>query len=288
MRAPLALLLSLTVSISAPHALALEQDEVTPFETGDQGGIILRVMLNGRGPFRFLLDTGSTHTAVSEKTAALIGAPVVAKTTLGSVAGTRAALVVRIDALEIGPINVPDLLATVANLGMAGGVDGVIGHDALRTLRYTIDFPQRQVLWWPVDAAVARGTAIDLQSIQGRFLLSLPQRQSVLRLVPDTGASSLLLFDPVHSLQVTHLPERIRLMTSSAETDVYMARMRELRVGDVTLRDIPAVVTNRDDSEPAEVDGLWPLHYFDRVTVDGPGKRLIVQKTGASGRLMFF
>jgi hypothetical protein len=141
MRAPLALLLSLTVSISPPHALALEQDEVTPFETGDQGGIILRVMLNGRGPFRFLLDTGSTHTAVSEKTAALIGAPVVAKTTLGSVAGIRAALVVRIDALEIGPINFPDLLATVANLGMAGGVDGVIGHDALRTLRYTIDFP---------------------------------------------------------------------------------------------------------------------------------------------------
>ena len=30
-----------------------------------QGGIVLRVLLNGRGPFRFLLDTGSTHTAVS-------------------------------------------------------------------------------------------------------------------------------------------------------------------------------------------------------------------------------
>jgi hypothetical protein len=36
----------------------------TPFELGDQGGVILAVSLNGRGPFRLLLDTGSTHSAV--------------------------------------------------------------------------------------------------------------------------------------------------------------------------------------------------------------------------------
>jgi hypothetical protein len=65
MRATLALLLWLAASVSAPHALGLEREGVTPFETGKQGSIILRVMLNGRGPFRVLLDTGSTHTAVS-------------------------------------------------------------------------------------------------------------------------------------------------------------------------------------------------------------------------------
>jgi hypothetical protein len=30
------------------------------------------------------------------------------------------------------------------------------------------------------------------------------------------------------------------------------------------------VVAARDGSEPAEVDGLLPLHFFDRVTFDGP------------------
>ena len=65
----------------------------------------------------------------------------------------------------------------------------------------------------------------------------------------------------------------------SGETEVRLARVRELHVGAVILRDVPAVVTERDRSEPAEVDGLLPLHLFDRVTVDGPQRLLIVEKT---------
>ena len=60
---------------------------------------------------------------------------------------------------------------------------------------------------------------------------------------------------------------------------VRLATIRELQVGALTLRDVPAVVAERDVSEPSEVDGLLPLHLFDRVTVDGPGKRLIVEKS---------
>ncbi len=65
----------------------------------------------------------------------------------------------------------------------------------------------------------------------------------------------------------------------SGQRGVLMATVRELRVGSLTLRDVPAVVAERDPSEPVEVDGLLPLHLFDRVTVDGPGKRLILEKT---------
>jgi predicted aspartyl protease len=71
---------------SAPRAAVGERADVTPFEPG-HGDIVLAVQLNGQGPFRFLLDTGSTHTAVSAKTAEAIGAPVVARTTTGSAAG---------------------------------------------------------------------------------------------------------------------------------------------------------------------------------------------------------
>lgn len=272
--------------VSFPLANVIEREAVTPFERGQ--GIVLPVRLNGRGPFRFLLDTGSTHTAVSGKTAAAIGAPVVAKTVIGSAAGSRQTLVVRIDALDVGPISVPGLLASVVELEGIAGVDGVIGHDALASLRYTIDFRERRVVWWPIDALVARGSALELQSSHGRFLISLPQRQSVLRLVPDTGAESLLLFDPDGTLPVTRLPTPATLTTTSGETEVRLARVRELRVGGTTLRDVPAALARRDRSEPAEIDGLLPLHLFDRVTFDGPQKRLIVEKTGPDFGLMFF
>jgi predicted aspartyl protease len=287
MRATLVLLL-LAIPASFPDAVALEREGSTRFEQGGQGGIILPVRLNGRGPFRFLLDTGSTHTAVSPATAAEIGAPVVAKTAIGSAAGSREALVVRIDVTEVGPITVPDLLASVVEPGGIGDIDGVIGHDALAPLRYTIDFRQGRLLWWPIEGSIARGSSLELQSRHGRFLLSLPQRRSVLRLVPDTGAASLLLFDPDRTLPVTHLPDRATLTTTTAEAEVRLARLRVLQIGNVTLRDVPAVVAGRDQSEPAEVDGLLPLYFFDRVTFDGPHRCLIVEKTQANGSLMFF
>jgi predicted aspartyl protease len=284
---PLALWLACVASM--PLAAVGEQAAITPF-AGGRDDIVLTVRLNGRGPFRMLLDTGSTHTAVSVRTVADIGAPVVAKTVTGSAAGSRNTLVVRIDSLQVGPIGVPELLASVVEFrGIVEGeeVDGVIGHDALASLRYTIDFRHRRIVWWPSETLVARGSAFELQSSHGRFLVSLPQRQSLLRLVPDTGAESLLLFDPDVRLPVTQLPTPATLMTTSGTTEVRLARVRELHVGTLTLRDIPAVVAERDQSEPAEIDGLLPLHLFDRVTVDGPRRRMIVEKTH-NRRLMFF
>ncbi len=254
---------------------------VTSFEQG-RSDVVLAVRLNGQGPFRFLLDTGSTNTAVSSSTAEAIRAPVVAKASMGSVAGSRMTLVVRIDSLAVGPVHVDDLLASVVELNAIPGgadLDGVIGHDALGSLRFTIDFRERRVIWFPSDVLEARGSSLELQPSSGRFLIALPQRHSLLRLVPDTGAASLLLFAPHGELPVTPLPASATLTTMSGDTEVRMATIRELRVGALTLRDVPAVVAERDRSEPSEVDGLLPLHLFDRVTVDGPGKRLIVEKT---------
>src|SRR5688572_1242152 len=122
-------------------ALVLAHTGVTSFEQGEQGGIILPVRLNGRGPFQFLLDTGSTHTSVSQRTALAIGAPVVAKAPMASVAGSRETLVARIDALEARPLVASKVLASVVELDDLRGrdaIDGVLGQDVLDQVRYTI------------------------------------------------------------------------------------------------------------------------------------------------------
>jgi predicted aspartyl protease len=278
-----------TGAMSVTQTVVPEQSDTTLFEPG-QDDVVVPVTLNGRGPFRFLVDTGSTHTAVSAKTVAHIGAPVVAKAPMASAAGSRDMLVVRIDALEVGPLRVSDLLASVAEPAAVGEevIDGVLGQDALASIRYAIDFRQRRIVWWPKDALATRGSSLSLQPSHGRFLVSLPQRQSVLQLVPDSGAESLLLFNPDPMLPVTDLRTPATLRTTSGETEVRIARMRELRVGALTLRDVPVVVAERSPSEPAEVDGLLPLHLFDRVTFDGPGRRMIVEKAQESRGLMFF
>jgi len=255
---------------------------VTAFELGDQGGVILPVSLNGRGPFRFLLDTGSTHSAVSEIVAAAVGALPVARTVVGSALGGRDVIVVRIDVLECGALVARGLQASVAALDPvsgADGVQGVLGQDALATVRYTIDFRQHKLLWWPDDRAVASGMSFALEDSHGRFLIELPQRRGVLRLVPDSGAATLLLFDPPQQLPLTLLSRQATLTTMSAHGTVRLARMRELRVGGATLQNVAAVVANRNGSEPGETDGLLPLNLFDRVTFDGPNRVLILEGT---------
>jgi hypothetical protein len=98
----------------------------------------------------------------------------------------------------------------------------------------------------------------------------------------------MLLFDPDGTLPVTRLPASATLTTTSGATEVRLVKVRELSVGTLTLRDVPAVVADRDRSEPDEVDGLLPLHLFDRVTIDGPRQRMIVEKFSETRRLMFF
>ena len=87
--------------------------------------MILSVSLNGRGPFKLLLDTGSTHSAVSEAVAAAIGAPAVAKALMGSATGGREVMVVRIDALECGALVTHGLLASVASFDQISGTNRI-------------------------------------------------------------------------------------------------------------------------------------------------------------------
>ena len=280
--------LCLAGCVSLLRAAPAEHAGITPFEQGYEG-IVLAVTLNGGGSFRFLLDTGSTHTAVSAETAAALAAPVVARATMGSAAGSRDTLVVRIDSVQVGPIEATDLLASVVEIGVAGdGIDGVLGQDALASVRYTIEYRQRRVVWWPDAAMDARGSSLSLEPGHGRFVVTLDQRQSRLRLVPDSGADSMLLFDPDSRLPVTRLPASATMTTTSGATEVRLAKVRELSVGTLMLRDVPAVVADRDRSEPDDVDGLLPLHLFDRVTIDGPRQRMIVEKFSETRRLMFF
>jgi len=277
MRAAVVFVLAL-VGVSSPVQAA-----GTPFALGDQGGVIVPVTLNGRGPFKLLLDTGSTHSAVSEAVAAAIGAPAVAKTMMGSATGGREVIVVRIDALECGALVARGLLASVVSfdrLSATDGIQGVIGQDALAAVRYTIDFRRRELLWWPEEGAVARGMSFTLEGGRGRFLISLPQRSNTLRLVPDSGAGTLLLFDPSNRLPLTLLGQHTMLTTMSAQGTVRLARMRELQVGTAMLQNVAAVVVGRNPTEAEDADGLLPLHLFDRVTFDGPNGVLILETSG--------
>jgi predicted aspartyl protease len=60
----------------APYAPAADEDSTllaVPTRIDRIGRIVVPVMINGQGPFRFIVDTGASHSTVSPQLAARLG-----------------------------------------------------------------------------------------------------------------------------------------------------------------------------------------------------------------------
>jgi predicted aspartyl protease len=256
---------------------------VTPLRIGSHKEPIIAVRVNGQGPYPFILDTGSTHTSIGAELARKLSAPIVAKTIVTSSLGQHVQPVVNLQKLEVGPQTAVQVLATAVpqdNLGNKSEVQGVLGQDVLGALVYTLDFANGRVEW----NADARSTSsrvftLNLRNDRGRFLAELPQKDSTLWLVPDSGAETLVLYERPHAQlpSLTRTGSLAVLSTVSDQGAVEAVHVNRLLVGDANLTDVPAVLVRHNDEDSSLGDGLLPLAMFERVTFDGPGGVLIVR-----------
>jgi predicted aspartyl protease len=247
----------------------------TPFTLDAGGGVVIPVQINGRGPYRLVVDTGSSRSAVSRKLAVETGAPVVARTEVVSIGQETSRLVVKLDRVEAGPAARPDILASVIPdeelRALTPGVDGVLGQDFLAAFDYTLDYRKR-TLTWEADPALL-GSAdhrFKLRPEEGRFLVDIPAgegRPRALRLVPDSGAAVMVLYERDGRLPLPVGPGRrpVDVTGLSGGRRAVLSTLTELRIGALVLRDSPVVVLTGCDDVPG-ADGLLPLSLFDRVT----------------------
>lgn len=246
-----------------------------PFVLDSGGAVVIPVRINRRGPYRLIVDTGASRSAVSQKVAVEVGAPVVAKSAVVSIGQETNRLVVKLDRVEAGPAARPDILASVipdADLrALAPGVDGVLGQDFLAAFDYTIDYRKRTLVW-EADPALLQSTdnRFKLRPEEGRYLVEIPQdagRGRALHLVPDSGASVMVLYERDGRLPVSVGRDRRPLDVAglSGGRRAVLSTLPELRIGALVLRDSPVVVLTGCDDVPG-ADGLLPLNLFDRVT----------------------
>ena len=124
------------ITITAPEARY-----VSPTRRDRIGRIWAPVMINGQGPFRLVLDTGATRSAIIASVARRLGLPLDAEPPmqLRGVTGSAVVPVVKVDSLEVG-----DLLLKGSRLPIVidalGGAEGVLGTEGLADMRIRIDF----------------------------------------------------------------------------------------------------------------------------------------------------
>ncbi len=278
----------LTVVLAATCALPVHAGapESVPFRLGEDGTIVVPVFIDGKGPLPFLLDTGASASAVSERLARELALPPVARSSVVSLVGSHSRVVVRLGRVSLGDAQALDLLASVipaARLDVAGAaVQGILGQDFLSGFNYTLDYRRRRIHWSaPGGRAPGRDEVrLTLRRREGRFLVELPQDgDRVVRFVPDTGTNGLVVFDRpgAWALPAEPLRGRYEVSDSSGRQVVETRRIRALRIGHLTLRDQVAAVVSKPQSTASEGDGLLPLHHFASVTFESREGYLVIR-----------
>jgi hypothetical protein len=268
--------MTLTTLLVVPNFASGQDIETIRFELDDHGAVIIPAFVNGLGPLRFLVDTGSSGSAITESLQTRLAAPIVAKTETITAAGRAFLPVARVDRISVGHVTshaLVTILPAGALAAAAVNLDGVLGQDFLGQYSYTIDYGAR-TLTWNVAAGDGRGMRLPLVSRDGRLLVELAQgRDRVIHLVPDSGTDGLVLFSRagVMPLALDALPLRTQLTGMVGSESVTPAIVRRLQVGTITLRDQPAVTVARNEADAPAGDGLLPLHHFSSVTFSTAG-----------------
>jgi predicted aspartyl protease len=268
----------------APQPARTARTETVPLSVYDSGAIVVPVTIAGTGPYRFLLDTGSTRSAVTLRLAQRLGRSPIAQTMVVTPGGDSIRNVTMIQALQVGqraPVSVAAMVLPDDTLARAGRLDGLLGQDVLANFRYTIDYRREELVWHDGDTGHLPGFRLPLTPANGLFLVTLPRipvtpyRPAMM--VADTGADAVVLFGPAHrSMRSTGPMEAGMLRTSAGVQVGRRIRIDALDLGTVVLHDQPALLLPQGDASGLLGDGLLPLHLFARVTFDAAARVLIV------------
>ena len=134
-------------TISSPQEIepevliqSAEPKYVAPTLRDRIGRIWAPVLINGKGPFRLVLDTGANHSAIISRVADRLGVPTETEPILvRGVTGSAVVPTVHVDRMEVGALLIePSTLPIVADV--FGGAEGVLGREGMPDKRIFADF----------------------------------------------------------------------------------------------------------------------------------------------------
>lgn len=154
MRIVVALALAMSPVVATAETVPLSEDALVA--TGEDAALRLTVpvMVNGQGPFDFVIDTGADRTVISEELATRLGLPSAGRAKLHAMGGSG-----NVDIVEIAQISVSNRTATKVRAAALParhvGADGLLGIDSLKGQRIEMDFDAKTMKLVPSSAPEA-------------------------------------------------------------------------------------------------------------------------------------
>jgi len=249
------------------------------------GRVMTQVMVNGKGPFRFVIDTGASRSTLSPHLAKALGltVPTGRRVMLNGVTGAAEVPTVVVDSLEIGSLKFEQQHLPVIFTSIMGNADGILGVAGFQDQRIDVDFKRDRV-----SVAESNGrrphysmvTARANRNDNGLMIIDMRVGRRILtKAVIDTGAER-TLGNPVLQEAINkgkkHTPVSAIVHGATPDiTDGDMQEIRQARIGDLTLSNMDVIFADFHvfrlwglDKEPALLIGMDMLGVLERLVID--------------------
>lgn len=263
--------------------------------------ITVPVMLDGNGPYEFLLDTGAQITSVDTRLASKLGPRLLGETHVTGVGTYSAAEYAQLHLLETGKYSMKGPLVLIRDLTQMrlidGGIRGILGENFLERYDLLIDYRHRFLC---LDDAKQmqkkiKGERVELArvpheetylpftlpSIVSTHVSGIANRKLLLQL--DSGIDLPLLFECGKELPlVRYFSSTVSHNKNEEVVDTFATlQPQDIQVGDSALRNVSfvtPVTAGKAIGQKPDVDGVLPTALFQRVFISHADRFAILQR----------
>lgn len=247
------------------------------------------VSLNGKGSYRFLIDTGSSSSALEPDAARELGIQPTYAVLVESVAGAGTAPAARVS-LCITNVCHDDSEVILSQLPAVKEADsrvrGILGMDFLMRSGFVLDNSHRELRIGPV-VPEHQGAVVPLVRVGERLAVRARRGENgdSITLIIDSGTQDLVLFSRGGRTSVAGRQRAVEVATNFGAQSGIVEKIPELRLGSYVVRKLTAVVIPFEPGvDPMRGDGLIPASLFETVVFHPSGAYAVIGKGAKGGR----
>ena len=294
-----------------PHLAGLLINPVTgeivpfiqPFDLDATRRMAVNVMVGGKGPFSFLVDTGAERTVIASELAERLGLADGQKLRLATIGSSALVPSYHVAALSMTNLYMAPFEAP-AFAGRHIGAAGLIGIDMLENRRVLIDF-RAESMSILESRRRSRPTIDDDDAIvvtarnqAGRLILSDARIDGKrVDVIVDTGAQTSVgnlalqkLVADRRQNRFPFFPTTLNAVSGEAVPATRTA-IRRIKINGADVNDLPVSFADSQafralglSNRPALLLGMDSLALFDKVEIDFPNKRVVFDLPDGASR----
>ena len=278
---PLLPVLLMVPAISAQQATQSVNDvDVIQATTDANDRMTVPVRVGNKGPFNFLIDTGSQNTVVSSALANQLSLQPNAKARLVGVAGEQMVNTVSIDQMDLGTRSYYSVRAPTLERSNIGA-DGILGLDSLQGQRVLIDFSKGVIL--VNDAKTLGGNrgfdiVVTARRRSGQLIVTDAKIDGVrVSVIIDTGAEYSIGNRALQDALRNRSPQGQAMLRSVTGQEILadLALARSLMIDNIQFSNVLVAYADSPpfkvlglDKKPALFLGMRDMRSLERIAID--------------------